>query len=426
MPRTLLRALAPAALAVQACTAHPSPDDWVPEVAPAALSFDTSGVARIAWAWTAGSAKTDWITRVIPTRDGSLVAVGFVNRDDHGGPAEWDAVAVRLTAGGRVRWARRFGGAGLDAFWDVKELPDGRLAAAGFSTSAGAGANDAWLAVLDAGGNLQFERRYGGAADDLALGLVSTADDGFLLVGQTASEGAGERDVFLVRTDAAGVERWRRTFGGPGVDRGFFGARVDGGFVIAGVTGAERSYDMLTLNVDDGGRERWRDVVGGPGNDPNHGLTVLADGRIVVAGYSQSWDATVHDLVALVYAPDGTLLRHEVMGGPGDDRVMSSFADADGGTWFVGYTRSFGSGGWDVLVARAGRDGAFEPWMAAIGTPHDDQAYAGAVAADGALLLGGYTTARGGGGSAPDLMLARVAPDRLTRRTAEVSVRRIR
>ena len=426
MSARLLRALAPAALVVQACTARPSPDDWVPEVAPAALSFDTSGVARVAWGWTAGSGKTDWITRVIPTRDGSLVAVGFVNRDDHGGPAAWDAVALRLTAEGRVRWARRFGGAGVDALWDVRELPDGRLAAAGFSTSGGAGANDAWLVVLDAGGDLLLERRYGGAADDLALGLVAVPDDGFLLVGQTASEGAGERDVLLVRTDAAGTERWRRTFGGPGVDRGFFGARVEGGFVVAGVTGAERAYDMLTLRVDEDGRERWRDVVGGPGNDPNHGLHVLADGRIVVAGYTQSWDATVHDLVALVYAPDGTLLRHEVMGGPGDDRVMSAFADAAGGTWFVGYTRSFGSGGWDVLIARAGADGAFEPWMAAIGTPHDDQAYAGAIAADGALLLGGYSTAPSAGTAPPDLLLARVAPGRLTRRTAGITVRRIR
>jgi hypothetical protein len=381
-------------------------------------------VERLAWSWTGGTPKTDWLTRVIPTRDGSLVAVGFVNRDDVEGSTDWDAVAVRFAADGRVLWSRRYGGAGNDAFWDVTETAAGNLAIAGFSSTGGSGSNDALFTLLDRDGNVVVERRFGGKASDLALGIAAAPDGGFLLVGQTESEGAGERDVFLVRTDSTGVERWRRTDGGTGVDRGFFGAYTNGGFVIAGVTGAERSYDILTLKVDDAGAVQWRRVVGGPGNDPNHGLNVLPDGRILVAGYSESWDARVHDLVALTYSPDGELLRHEVMGGPDDDRAMSSFNDGGGGTWVVGYTKSFGGGGWDVMVAHIRADGSFDPWIGAVGGAHDDQAY-GATLLRGDLVIGGYTSAPSGGASPPDLLVARFSPARLTRHTDSVRVRRI-
>jgi hypothetical protein len=409
------------ALLAAGCASH-DPTAWR-SVVPATQPPWPAGPA-VEWAWTAGTAQTDWITHVIETRDGDLVGVGFVNRSSDAQLPTWDAVAVRFRRDGGVRWSRTFGGPGVDAFWDVREAADGKLVIAGFTSSAGAGKNDAWLVVLDREGRLEVARHYGGAADDLALAVVPVPGDGYLVVGQTESEGAGERDVLLVRTDAGGHERWRRTHGGPGVDRAFFGVRSGDGFVVAGVTGTTESYDNLTLAVDANGAERWRSVVGGPGNDPNHGLSVLPDGRILVTGYTESWEARgERDLFALTYSPGGELLRHEVMGGPGDDRVMSAVTGPDGASWLLGYTKSFGPA-WDVMVARVGADGGFEPWMAAVGTPHDDHAYGGFLTGDGRLLVGGYRNT--GAGQPPDLLVARLAPDALVRRHHGVEVRRIR
>jgi hypothetical protein len=414
------------ALVAAALLASPAASQQPLDASTSAPWRDVQGAGRLAWSWTLGTNRTDWITRVIPTRDGSLVAVGFVNRDDVEGATDWDAVAVRFTADGRVLWSKRYGGAGNDAFWDITETAAGHLALAGFSSTGGAGSYDALFTLLDRDGNVVTERRYGGAKSDIAFGIAAAPDGGFLVIGQTESEGAGERDVFLVRTDSLGVERWRRTNGTPGVDRAFFGAWTNGGFAVAGVTGAERSYDILTLKVDDSGEIRWRQVVGGPGNDPNHGLNVLPDGRILVAGYAESWDSRVHDLVALTFSPEGELLRHEVMGGADDDRTMSSFNDGAGGTWLVGYTKSFGAGGWDVMVAHVRPDGSFDPWLGAVGGPHDDQAYGGTLLPGGDLVIGGYTSGPSAGASPPDLLVARFSPDRLTRHTDSVSVRRIR
>jgi hypothetical protein len=102
---------------------------------------------------------------------------------------------------------------------------------------------------------------------------------------------------------------------------------------------------------------------------------------------------------------------------------MSVATDADGGSWLFGYTKSFGPA-WDVMVARVGAEGGFEPWMAAVGTPSDDHAYGGALTADGRLLIGGYR--RTSADRAPDLLVARLAPGALVRRRDTVEVRRIR
>jgi hypothetical protein len=399
----------------------PASHDWAPDHAISSVSL--SGATAVSWATTFGSKKEDWVNKVIQLRDGNFVAVGFVDRND-AGPAEWDAFAHKFAADGRTIWTKRFGGKGLDAIWSVKETEGGRLALAGFSANASAGETDLWLLVLDASGEPLLERRYGGGKGELGFDVVLAPDGGFLLVGQTASFGAGERDVFLVRTDGDGRERWRQTFGGPEVDRGFYGvATADGGFVVAGVTGPEDLYDMLILKVDALGHEMWRQVIGAEANDPNHGINLLPDGRIVVVGYTASWGASEHDLMAVTLSPDGDVLSQELLGGPGDDRVINSVTAADGGTWLVGYTKSFGGGDWNVLVARLTPEGRFEPWMGTIGTPYDDNGTTVVEAKDKTLVIGGYSTAPSRGAAAADLLLFKVDPASIQRHKDGVVVR---
>ncbi len=237
--------------------------------------------------------------------------------------------------------------------------------------------------------------RYGGPGDDRGTALVAVANGDLFIVGETEGDSARGRDVFVVRVDSTGKEKWRRAHGGTGVDRAFYASTVSGGIVLAGVTRAVAAYDILTMKVDDSGEVVWRQVAGAEGNDPNHGLNVLPDGRIMVAGYSQSWGATVHDVVALTYSPDGELLRHEMIGMPGDDRVMGTATDSAGGTWFTG-------------------------------TAQDDNAYAIVTASNGDLIIGGYSSAPGGAGSPPDLLVMRIDPRQIERKSEGVVVLRIK
>lgn len=420
--RSLIGMLAFAALPA---AASPLPE-WASESPAAAIDWTGTTEAPL-WSDTFGTPDVDWVNGVRELSGGDMVAVGFVNRGENDAPPSWDLVARRYSGSGELLWSRRLGGPGIDAGWGVVETADGGIAIAGASAGAAGGVDqtDVWLLVLDAEGQVRVDRRFGGPAEDFATGLTATADGGFLISGWTQSMGAGGRDVLLVRTDAEGRELWRRAYGGPDADRGFYVRPAEGGYVVAGVTGAPDSYDFLLMKVDDRGEMLWRRTVGGPANDPTHGLIVRPDGRILLIGYSRSWESRDYDLATLTFSAQGELLRHEMIGAPGDDRAQFAALGEDGSVWVTGYTRSFSGGDWDILVARIRPDGSFEPWLGAIASPGNDNGSAIALARNGDLLVSGYSAAPSGGREPPDGFVMRLRPDSVVRKSHSVEVRAV-
>jgi hypothetical protein len=47
-----------------------------------------------------------------------------------------------------------------------------------------AGGMDFWMVKMDASGNTQFSKTYGGPTDDVAVSIIQTADGGYALVGK--------------------------------------------------------------------------------------------------------------------------------------------------------------------------------------------------------------------------------------------------
>lgn len=351
-------------LAATALLIAPAPSYGAPESPPdlsdrPAISWQ--GATKVRWSNSFGTDKADWANRTIELANGDIVTTGFVNRQDDVAHQDWDVVLRRYSANGQIRWTRRIGGKGLDAGWAVRQLADGRLAIAGFSSSQSAGEDDAYLVLTDKAGRRLSEHWYGGTREDRATDLVVADDGSLLLVGQTESMGSGKQDVFVVRTDANGRELWRRAYGGPGLDRGFFAAKTVGGYIISGMTGEDSNTDYLVMKIDDRGNEIWRRVITGEKNDPNHGVVVRKDGTILFAGYTESWGARVHDISIILLSADGRVLHHDIIGGADDDRVQFITLASDGGAWLTGYTKSFGKGDYDILVAHVGRDGHLEP-----------------------------------------------------------------
>ena len=57
----------------------------------------------------------------------------------------------------------------------------------------------------DGSGNKQWNRNYGGEINERAYSLVEVSNGGFALAGYTSSFGAGDYDIWLVKTDEQGV-----------------------------------------------------------------------------------------------------------------------------------------------------------------------------------------------------------------------------
>jgi len=84
-----------------------------------------------------------------------------------------------------------------------------------------------------------WQRTYGGPGDDQGLSVQQTADGGYIIAGYAESFGAGDADVYLIKTDAQGRTLWTRAYGGPGKDEGYSVQQTtDGGYAILGTTGS--------------------------------------------------------------------------------------------------------------------------------------------------------------------------------------------
>jgi hypothetical protein len=159
-------------------------------------------------------------------------------------------------------WTRTYSsGDPYDDFQAVRALPDGGFVAAGTSESGQVGSF--YLVRTDSLGGTLWTRRYGETGTNSCNGLWATADGGFILVGSTDARGQGGYDVWLVKVDAGGDTEWTRTFGGIDWDYGnAVQQTADGGYVVAGNTGSfgAGANDVYVVKTDESGFAAVRDA----------------------------------------------------------------------------------------------------------------------------------------------------------------------
>ena len=71
-----------------------------------------------------------------------------------------------------------------------------------------------WLQIINDQGETIFSKNYGGKDYDVATFLEQTFDKGFILSGTSKSFGAGESNVYIIKTNRLGVTLWTQNFGG--------------------------------------------------------------------------------------------------------------------------------------------------------------------------------------------------------------------
>jgi hypothetical protein len=155
------------------------------------------------------------------------------------GGGGYNILLIKIDTNGDVQWAKTYGGPGADYALSVQQTSDGGYIVAGGTLSFGAGGNDIFLIKTDAKGNIQWAKIYGGTDYDYAYSVQQTSDGGYIVAGYTASFGAGDWNIFLIKTDAKGNIQWAKTYGETDtIDRGASSVQQtsDGGYILAGTT----------------------------------------------------------------------------------------------------------------------------------------------------------------------------------------------
>lgn len=226
---------------------------------------------------------------------------------------------------------------------------------------------------------------FGGDNVEEGNAVQQTIDGGYVIVGRTRSFGAGGEDVWLIKTDANGLEQWNRTFGGSDIDQGNSVQQTnDGGYIIAGRIGSGQN-DVWLIKTDTDGLEQWNKTFGGISGDIGQSVQQISDGY-VIAGGTSSFGAGDSDVWLIKTDPNGSEQWNRTFGGSDFDRGYSVKQTNDGGYVIVGYTRSFGAGGSDIWLIKTDANGS-EQWNKTFGESSDDTGLSVQITLDGGFII---------------------------------------
>ena len=254
-------------------------DGWV-------IKLDAEG--RRQWARIFGGKDYDGFETVVPLTGGGFLLAGYTRSRSAG---RQDAWVVKIDAAGRLLWERRFGGGGDGVINAAVETSNGGYVLVGQRKARTAGAGDGWVARIDRAGRLLWSKRFGGDGDDVFAAIAKVPSGGFAIAGRTGSTGAGGYDGWLLMIGDDGKQRWARTFGGARAD-GFNAvlAARGGGFVLLGTTrsGRDPAGDGWVVWTNASGMHRAERRFGGTGADAAYGLAATAGNGLVLAGATAS------------------------------------------------------------------------------------------------------------------------------------------
>ncbi len=251
---------------------------------------------------------------------------------------------------------------------------------------------DYWVLKFDASDTIQWDKTYGGTADDRGQSIIQTNDGGYAILGSSFSndvdvtDNAGLEDYWLAKLDASGTIVWQKSFGFQGTDSGISVIQTnDNGYLITGeldVTasngeGNSRSRqsrhaggDYWAIKLNANGDKVWSRFFGGNFTDTPRGIVETQEGDFIIAGGSDSADTDIssnigsYDFWVIKISNLGDLIWEKSFGGDEIDDARAIIKSGDGNFIIAGDTRSTNNN-------VSNNNGAADLWVIKISTDGD-------------------------------------------------------
>jgi hypothetical protein len=280
---------------------------------------------------------------------------------------------------GDILWSVRIE-PGLSYFSKLLPLADNGFLFGGITRAMGAGKEDLFLVRTDAARNIIWQKTIGGTYKDSMRAMLAVPEGGFLVSAYTASFGAGSLDSWLIRLDEEGGVLWQKTFGSSGQEEGFdIQNTEDGGFVAVGRVTIDDSYEPWILKLTSDGDVEWQKTIQGVFIST---FTKTSDGHFVIVGQTDlaPWIAKIDSTGQLLWQREFGQL----------ESYISKIIETENGLITAGRTRRLGAGLEDAWLVEFDQQGAPLQQITFGGVDNDD--FRDIIqTSDGGIVVVGYT-----------------------------------
>jgi hypothetical protein len=319
------------------------------------------------WQTIYGGDEDDIAYGIVALEDGDSAIVGTCKSF---GAKRTDICVTRMTAKGEMKWRLWIGGKKKDS-----ENYD----------------YDLLVAKVSLEGKLVWQQNLGGKRDEFAGGIAGTDDGGALVVGDSQSYGAGDKNVYIAKLDKTGKLISAHTVGGEKDDSATALTRTrDGNFVVVGSRELEYTgnTDFFVMKLDQNGKKIWAQTYGGEHADTLDGVTATIDNGIVAIGKTRSYGSEQTDLTVMKYDADGKLIWHKIYGFKYYEYGNAVATTRDGGFILAGGTNTLGKGNHSAYVLALDKEGELI-WSHVYGDERKDVAHGVARMSDGSVIVVG-------------------------------------
>jgi len=348
----------------------------------------------VEWNYTYGGFSTEYAKSVLQARDGGYIVVGST---DTQGAGNYDIIMMKIDPQGVMEWNNTYGGTGLERGFAVQHTSDLGYIIVGetgsYSLGSRTGSSSVYLVKTNNLGEEVWSRSFGDTGLDIGYGVQQTWDKGYIIVGQSGSD-EQQNEVSLIKTDSSGTMQWSRTFGGLGGDYGYHVQQTpDGGYVLAGESvsqGIGGQGAVWVIKTDSSGVETWNSFFGGQKNDGGKVVQRTSDDGYAVLGYTENYGEGSGEVCLLKFNSEGDLRWSNTFGGTGYDIGYSMKQTSDGGYIISGKTDSFGDVYRDVYLIKTNALGVIE-WSYTIGGEGTDSGDSVSPTRDRGYIIAGST-----------------------------------
>lgn len=294
----------------------------------------------------------------------------------------------------------KFYGQTNSAEWitSLSHTSDGGYIISGSTDGIGFGEQNALLMKIDRDGNFLWQKSFGVEGENESSRKVIEVEDGYLLVGNTVTMGAGNSDMYLIKTDKNGKLIWDKAYGSLAGEDGYDILKVHNGYLLLGNTRNSNAgdSDYFVVKTDMNGNQLWAKNYGTDSDDFPHRMIALSDGSIILGGYTFG-NADYIDIYLIKISPSGDKIWERQFDGPQTGGSSGDFLGnmkptPDGGFIIAGtqgyiFGTGFSGMAWILKLTNDG-ELTWDKTFGSVNNLNDAQGGGVVVLADGYLVAG--------------------------------------